>query len=632
MVVTSIDAMTHKKMLSTSILEWLLDHDMDVERWTEEHIAESSHTEFYRKIVNPYEESVKFLAYQLLKENRTLISHGGLERVAQKFMQKKGQIYLICGAKRGGKTVLAFALAYLAHLRGIPVYYYGIPTELPWFFKKTTMDWDNLPLNCLIVADETSIIFWNRHKGMDENSVIQKLPILGHGGRNAIFITQNTAIIDVNLIRLADGVLFKTWTQIQDNTERKLIAGELKYFMPQRKEECLFWDNEEIIFFRHGLPVWWKKDFSETFKPFASREDAIYATFELLLERKLDAVVELVMLRSPKLNDSEFRAMDRIVEFYGTGFVRDMLAGAERKHLCHLMNNFIDEKPITEKEPDLFDEPKFYDFEVPYETRKRWEEKPDDDKRNIDVCLNREVGHELRKSVLERNAIICFAGFMGTGKSWAMCAMADWITHMTLKRNFSVQNVKYSTEEALSSLNNLSPGDAIAKDEVTQSWGAGSGREEGELNNAIETLRKARINFLFASPTLKLDPRLVKFVFEPHGIDKKAGVAKLFVYRAEEYPRRPDGYVTIGKPRDSFLVEYETRKDEYLKRVKERSTSEKDFEKIADAVIQKSKEAGFMLKGRKEWIAYATKLYPNRAGTETDQIATWCMIKEKQKE
>ena len=173
MVVISSD-MFGKKVLSTGMLHWIRDHDLEIESWAEKTLEESSSYEFLSNLFSSRgNDMLKLLTYQLFKQRASMHYNSGIMHIANKLTSKFGQIYAITGAKGGGKTVLAFSLAAECADSGIDVYYYGIPTELPPFFKKATTDWNTIPNNSIILIDEASILFFNRRNDKSNFDMIE---------------------------------------------------------------------------------------------------------------------------------------------------------------------------------------------------------------------------------------------------------------------------------------------------------------------------------------------------------------------------------------------------------------------------------------------------------------------------
>ena len=625
MVIISSD-MFGKKVLSTGMLSWIRDHDLEIERWAETALEESSSDEF---LVNLFSRSgndmLKLLTYQLFKKKKEMRYDSGIGHITDKLVSSFGQIYAITGAKGGGKTVLAFSIAGECASRGIDVYYYGIPTELPPFFKKATTDWNSIPNNSIILIDEASILFFNRRNDKSNFDMIEQLPVLRHGSKNIIFVTQNTAIVDINLIRLCDGLLFKSWSVIQDKTERQIFAPELKYFMPQKKEECLFCDNEEVLSFKHELPDWWLPQYSTTFKPFENKESAIISFLLLLRERPVTEALMLLSLRNPPLTTVEIDAVVRFRDYYDIEFIDQLLDSGATHRLPDLVNEFITQTPINKTE-DMGAPIRTYKYEIPYEVYKDWDSRPPETRKNIDVCINKEIRREILGSVDAKNFVAGFVGYMGSGKSYAMLSMGNMITRHTHNRNVNVDNVYFDGESLLNGLKDIAPRDVIFRDEVTTSFGIGSNRMDDEVENAIETLRKAQINFLFASPQLKLTAQLLKFVFSVYGLDKTHGIAKVLVFRPDQYPRYPDGYITLSLPPKAVRDKYDPKAIQYTERVVERKTNERNYKRLAEDVIAQASKEGMGIEKRLEWEAYVRTVYPNHNTNEIKEIGTWCMM------
>ncbi len=139
------------------------------------------------------------------------------------------------------------------------------------FWIKTIEDIEDAINGGVILVDEGAISFSARKAMSDKNKDLsQLLAIARHKDLTLIFITQNTGMIDKNVLRMADMLLIKEGSLLQEGMER----GEMRKIYA-RADECMDTvkvdkrsyayiidgDCEGLLTFH--LPSFWSQDLSK---------------------------------------------------------------------------------------------------------------------------------------------------------------------------------------------------------------------------------------------------------------------------------------------------------------------------------------------------------------------------------
>jgi Cdc6-like AAA superfamily ATPase len=119
-------------------------------------------------------------------------------------------IILITGKRGSGKTALGMKLLEIYSHYGKKCYALGFKnSKLPTWIKKV----DNLEKvknNSVLLVDEGGILFSSRESMKSSNKWLSNImAIARHKNLNLILITQNSGMIDLNVLRLTDTILMK---------------------------------------------------------------------------------------------------------------------------------------------------------------------------------------------------------------------------------------------------------------------------------------------------------------------------------------------------------------------------------------------------------------------------------------
>lgn len=180
-------------------------------------------------------------------------------------------IMLIIGKRGSGKTALGFRL--LEMLSGKRKAYYLGKAKLPWWISQVD-NIDKIKNNSLVLVDEAAISFSSRESMSQSNKFLSKLmAIARHKNLTLIIITQNSAMLDLNILRLADTLLFKEPSLLQAKFERKAIADLFKKAEQafekikdkDKKKYAYIIDDEFEGTISFSLPEFWTEKLSKSY-------------------------------------------------------------------------------------------------------------------------------------------------------------------------------------------------------------------------------------------------------------------------------------------------------------------------------------------------------------------------------
>lgn len=207
----------------------------------------------------------KAIDFELVKE-----VNGDFNNFADR-MRKSSLIMLIIGKRGSGKTALGFKLLEL--LAGRRKAYYIGNAKLPWWVKQVDSV-DDVKNDSLVLVDEGALSYSARDSMSKSNKFLGKLmAIARHKNLSLIIITQNSAMLDLNVVRLADTLFFKEISLLQARFERKAIGdlfnkvqGVFKKIADGEREKYAYIiddDFEGMVSF--SLPGFWSDNLSKSY-------------------------------------------------------------------------------------------------------------------------------------------------------------------------------------------------------------------------------------------------------------------------------------------------------------------------------------------------------------------------------
>ena len=188
-------------------------------------------------------------------------------------LQKTSLILLIIGKRGSGKTALGFK--FLEILSGKRKAYFLGKAKLPsWITSVESIE--ELKNNSLFLVDEAALAFSARESMKESNKYLGKLmAVARHKNLTLILITQNSAMMDLNILRLADTLLFKEPSLLQARFERKALGDlfqkadkRFRKIKGDKKKYVYVLDDEFEGLLSFELPSFWSDALSKSYADF----------------------------------------------------------------------------------------------------------------------------------------------------------------------------------------------------------------------------------------------------------------------------------------------------------------------------------------------------------------------------
>lgn len=207
-----------------------------------------------------------FDAFKIVKEK------SGDYSFTEKRLFKDSLIVLIFGKRGSGKSALGFRLLENIYSKtGRKCYALDIQQNKMPRWIKSIDDIEKVPNGGVILIDEGAISFGSRDSMSSKNKELSKLlTIARHKNLTLIFVTQNTGLIDKNILALTDTLLIKEGSLLQIEMERKEVkkfydkANDFLKFVKEDKRKYFYLidsDFEGVL--THKLPSFWTSGLSK---------------------------------------------------------------------------------------------------------------------------------------------------------------------------------------------------------------------------------------------------------------------------------------------------------------------------------------------------------------------------------
>jgi hypothetical protein len=210
--------------------------------------------------------------YKAFEEKKTI--EGDLQKFAKHIETSKSLIGIILGARGSGKSAIGMKI--LENVRAKT----SRKVCAIGFKAKDLPDWitiindpNELPSNAFVLIDEGGITFSSRESMSEPNKLLTELLLIArHKDLSVLFISQNSANIEINTIRQADYLLLKPHSLLQLDFERKKIKDIYKEVEEDIKEFksvagiTYVYSDKFRGFMTNALPSFWSTKVSKAYE------------------------------------------------------------------------------------------------------------------------------------------------------------------------------------------------------------------------------------------------------------------------------------------------------------------------------------------------------------------------------
>ncbi len=188
-------------------------------------------------------------------------------------LTKESLIILITGKRGSGKTALGYALLEVMNSVNKKCYALGFDeAKLPRWVRKVR-SLEDAPNDSTALVDEGGILYSSRESSKKSNKMLGSLmTIARHKNLNLILIVQNSAMIDLNVLRMVDILLLKEPSLLQSEFERmalKKMYHKIKPLFTEQEEKVkhfYVWSDDFEGLLKFSLPAFWNESISKSFR------------------------------------------------------------------------------------------------------------------------------------------------------------------------------------------------------------------------------------------------------------------------------------------------------------------------------------------------------------------------------
>ncbi|MFC1768536.1 zonular occludens toxin domain-containing protein [Nanoarchaeota archaeon] len=232
---------------------------------------------FSKKKINESKEKKKIESSPVYKAQSKYVKPGvhkvitGNPEDLEERFNKDSIIALIFGKRGSGKSALGFKIMENINFKSKrSSCVLGINENIPKWVKPIT-DVEQAPSGAIVLVDEGAIAFGSRESMSSKNRELSKLlAIARHKNLTILFITQNTGLIDKNVLKLVDTLLVKEGSLLQMEMERSEIKkfyekahNNLKGLPGTIKQYVYIIDSDFEGVLSFPLPSFWSESLSK---------------------------------------------------------------------------------------------------------------------------------------------------------------------------------------------------------------------------------------------------------------------------------------------------------------------------------------------------------------------------------
>ena len=186
-------------------------------------------------------------------------------------ISSQSTIGLILGARGSGKSALGMRILENMAAKGRKVCAMGFDeSSLPsWITSVEKVE--EIPNGSFVLVDEGGILFSSRDSQSSGNKLLSSLLLVArHKDLSVLFISQNSANLEINSIRQADYLLMRKPSLLQKEFERKKIGKiydgvDFSSLPDGGKHSTYIYSDEFRGFAANGLPSFWSSRASKSF-------------------------------------------------------------------------------------------------------------------------------------------------------------------------------------------------------------------------------------------------------------------------------------------------------------------------------------------------------------------------------
>lgn len=205
------------------------------------------------------------------KFNELKVKKGHLHKFEDFLFTNKSTIGIILGARGTGKSAIGmFLLENFGAKSDKNLYALGFKqSSLPKWIQ-VVKDISEIENNSVLLVDEGGIEFSSRDAMSNANKLLSEILLISrHRNLSVIFITQNSANLELNAIRQADYLILKPSSLLQKDFERKKIKQvyeSVEDEFDELKEELgltYLYSDKYCGFVANNLPSFWSERVSK---------------------------------------------------------------------------------------------------------------------------------------------------------------------------------------------------------------------------------------------------------------------------------------------------------------------------------------------------------------------------------
>lgn len=240
---------------------------------------------FYHLFKTTTDKTAEYVQKKKIEKNRSsvkaeyekfnIIQHdtGDFDAFEKKLMKSDSTIGLVLGARGSGKTAIAVKLLENIYAKTKKTCFaLGFKEEDMPIWIDVVEDIKDIKNNSFVLIDEGGILFSSRRSMAEPNKLLSELMFIArHKNMSIIFISQNSANLEINAIRQADYLVLKTSSLLQKDFERTKIKDIYESLSEKFKQYkkirgiTYIYSDEFMGFVENPLPSFWTKKISKAF-------------------------------------------------------------------------------------------------------------------------------------------------------------------------------------------------------------------------------------------------------------------------------------------------------------------------------------------------------------------------------